>query len=105
MNTFCKYCDINCTFLTEENSCAKKNLSENISGELDIFIPEDCEHYGTLFLKLEEIKQKVRKYKEEIVYYEAMISSGCKEEVVYRKIINSLEKFIKKYEPFGAEHW
>ena len=102
MKTFCKQCDINCNYITEDNLCSKSEHN-NISGEPHIFIPEDCEHYGTLFLKLEEIKQKVRKYKEEIIYYESMIASGCKEEKVYRKIIDSLNKFIEKYIPFGAQ--
>ena len=105
MEAFCKNCDINCNYLTEDNICLKNNGQNNISGETHIFIPEDCEHYGTVFLKLEEIKQKVRKYKEEIIYYEAMIASGCKEEKVYHKIISSLNKFIEKYSPFGANDW
>ena len=50
----------------------------------------------------EEIKQKVRKYKEEIVYYEAMIASGCKEEKAYLKIIDSLRRFIDKYAIYGS---
>lgn len=105
MELFCKHCDINCAYLTEGNICSKYKDSENISGEPDIFIPEACPHYGSIFLKLEEIKQKVRKYKEEIVYYESMIASGCKEEKVYKKIINSLNKFIQKYKDFGADSW
>ncbi len=105
MKTFCKQCEINCIYLTDNNICSKNKNSENISGEPHIFIPEDCEHYGTLFLKLEEVKQKVRKYKEEIIYYESMIASGCKEEKVYLKIIDSLNRFIEKYTPYGAEEW
>ena len=105
MNIICKLCDINCTYLTEDHFCSKSTNSENISGDTKIFIPESCEHYGTLFLKLEEIKQKVRKYKEEIIYYEALIASGCKEEKVYKKIIDSLNKFIDKYTIFGANDW
>ena len=103
MKTFCRQCDINCNYLTKENLCAKSN--NNISGEPYVFIPENCEYYGTLFLKLEEIKQKVRKYKEEIIYYESMLSVGCKDEKVYRKIIASLESFIKKYQDYGAFDW
>lgn len=105
MKTFCKHCDINCNLLTENDICANSGKLKNISGEPCIFIPEGCEHYGVIFLKLEEIKQKVRKYKEEIVYYEAMIASGCKEEKVYIKIIASLNKFIEKYIPYGANNW
>lgn len=105
MEFFCKHCDIKCPHLNKEKICSIASDSKNISGEPYIYIPENCEYYGTLFLKLEEIKQKVRKYKEEIIYYEAMIASGCKEEKVYLKIIQSLNKFIEKYTPFGAKDW
>ena len=105
MKTFCKHCDINCCYLINNDFCSKNKISENVSGEPQIFIPEDCEHYGVIFLKIEEIKQKIRKYKEEIVYYEAMIASGCKEEKVYKKIIDSLNRFIEKYAPYGSYDW
>lgn len=105
MEVFCKHCEIECNYLTENNTCSKLNESNNISGETCIFIPENCEHYGTLFLKLEETKQKIRKYKEEIIYYEAMIASGCKEEKVYKKIIDSLNRFIEKYKSYGSNDW
>lgn len=105
MKTFCQHCNITCKYLTENGNCSLFREVNNISGDSCIFIPEDCEHYGVLFLKLEEVKQKVRKYKEEIVYYESMIASGCKEEKVYKKIIDSLNNFIKKYEQYGANSW
>ena len=105
MKTFCKHCDIDCNYLSENDICSKLENAQNISGEKYIFIPENCEYYGVLFLKLEEIKQKVRKYKEEIIYYEALIASGTKDEKVYLKIINSLNKFIEKYIPYGANDW
>ena len=105
MKTFCKHCNIICNYLSENNICSKIENTQNISGEESVFIPENCEYYGILFLKLEEIKQKVRKYKEEIIYYEALIASGTKEEKVYLKIIESLNKFIEKYIPYGANDW
>ena len=60
---------------------------------------------GEIFIKSEEIKQKVRKYKEEIIYYEAMIASDCKDKNVYIKILDSLNRFIEKYRQFGADDW
>ena len=104
MRIFCKYCEINCENLTLEGECSKMTQN-NISNESQVFIPEGCEHYGQIFLKLEEIKQKVRRYKEEILYYESMVASGCKEEKVYSKIIVSLNRFIDKYSEFGARDW
>ena len=104
MEVFCKHCEINCEYLTNNDTCSKFT-NKNISNEATIFIPEDCEYYGSIFLKIEEVKQKIRKYKEEIIYYEAMITSGCKDEKVYRKIINSLTRFIDKYAEYGSNDW
>ena len=105
MKTFCKHCDIICDYQTEDDFCSKSKDYKNVSEDTFVFIPEDCDHYGTIFLKLEEVKQKVRKYKEEIIHYEAIIASGSKEEKVYKKIIDSLNKFIDKYKTFGADNW
>jgi hypothetical protein len=68
-------------------------------------IPDECNFYGEIFIKSEELKQKIRKYKEEIVFYESMITANPKEEMSYRKIITSLQRFVDKYLPFGSEEW
>lgn len=97
-----------CKHLSIDNLCTsfeKHELCKRYPETPIAIIPEDCGYYGEIFIKLEEVKQKVRKYKEEIIYYEALINSGCKEEKVYYKIIDSLNKFIEKYIPFGAENW
>ena len=104
MKAFCKYCEIDCKYLQDDGECSL-SVDNKAPLESSFFIPEECENYGILFFKLEEIKQKVRKYKEEIVYYESIIISGTKEEKVYRKIIASLEKFINKYSIYGADNW
>ena len=97
-----------CLHLADDNLCTTFEKDESCkiypSHPLTV-IPEDCGYYGEFFIKSEEVKQKVRKYKEEIVYYEAMIASGCKEEKVYLKIIDSLNRFIEKYAPYGSHDW
>ena len=97
-----------CKYLTDDNLCTtfeKDESCKNFPSHPLTVIPEDCGYYGEFFVKSEEIKQKIRKYKEEIVYYEAMIASGCKEEKVYLKIIESLNRFIDKYAPYGSYNW
>jgi hypothetical protein len=97
-----------CSYLNEENICTNEDRQEfckSFPSHPLAIIPDECEYYGELFIKSEELKQKVRKYKEEIIYYEAMIASGCKDEKNYQKIIHSLQRFIDKYIPFGSEEW
>ena len=97
-----------CNCLDESGFCTndnKHNYCLKYPSHPLAFIPDECEFYGELFIKSEELKQKVRKYKEEIIYYESMIASGCKDEKIYQKIIHSLQRFIDKYIPFGSEEW
>ena len=97
-----------CSHLNSEDICTNEDKHEyckNFPSHPLAILPEDCDYYGEIFMKSEELKQKVRKYKEEIIYYEAMIASGCKDEKVYQKIITSLQRFIDKYIPFGSEEW
>lgn len=97
-----------CKNLSQDNLCTsldKHEFCKTFPSEALALIPDECGYYGEIFIKSEELKQKIRKYKEEIIYYESMIASGCKEEKVYTKIIESLNKFIEKYIPFGANDW
>lgn len=97
-----------CKNLSQDNLCTsldKHKYCKSFPSDPLSLIPDECGYYGELFIKSEDIKQKVRKYKEEIVYYESLINSGCKEEKIYKKIIESLNRFIEKYQPFGANNW
>ena len=90
MNEFCKYCGICC---------------EIYSSNPVAVVPEECRYTGEIFLKREALKQKIRRYKEEIIHYEALINSGDKESASYKKIIKSLQKFVDKYSAFGSANW
>ena len=70
MNELCEYCGV----------CSKIYSSNPL-----VDVPEGCCYSGEIFLKREEIKQKVRKFKEEIIYYEALIASGDKESKSYNR--------------------
>ena len=90
MNDFCEYCEL----------CSKIYSSNPL-----VVVPEECCRAGEIFLKREELKQKVRKYKEEIIHYEALINSGDKESDSYKKIIKSLQRSIDKYSACGSHDW
>ena len=108
MNIFPNVSFFECKFLSKDNLCTsieKQDFCKTFPSDGMALIPSCCGYYGEIFLKNEEIKQKVRKYKEEITCYQAIIDSGSKEEKVYIRIIESLERFIKKYEIFGANDW
>ena len=62
---------------------------------------------GEVFLKNENFKQKIRRLKEEIVNYEAIISvsSEKQERESFEKIIKFHRKFINKYSAYGSQDW
>lgn len=68
-------------------------------------VPDECSHLGSIFVKNEELKQRIRKIKEEILDYEILISLKDKDSESYKKIIENLNRFIKKYADFGSNDW
>lgn len=65
------------------------------------FIPDDCGYEGDIFIKLESIKQKIRKFKEEILYYKTCPESDKE----IKKIIEHHQGFINKYKMYGSDDW
>ncbi len=97
-----------CKYLLNENICSnpqKPDMCKNFPSTPFALLPNDCGFIGMQFLKFEEFKQKIRKMKEEILHYEALIITEPKEEKYYKKIIERLNKFIEKYAIYGSEDW
>ena len=97
-----------CKFLSEGNLCTNPEMPvacRNYPSHPLAIIPEDCGYEGEIFIKNEQLKQKIRKLKEEIIYYEALIASGDKNKHAYTNIIENHKKFIEKYAPYGAWDW
>ena len=71
------------------------------------FIPASCGYYGEIFIKKEAEKQKIRKLKEEIVHYEALLISTVnkREKLQYEKILKTLKNRVQKYSLYGSEDW
>ena len=98
-----------CKFLVD-NFCTNKNKPEickNFPSSPFALLPENCGFEGVIFQKNENIKQKIRKLKEEIIHYNALIETTLNksEKQQYIKIINTHNKFIQKYKEFGSEDW
>ena len=69
-------------------------------------LPEGCKLEGWFFMIKEDIKQKVRKLKEELILLEveskALIREGFKEN---SKQIDKLKSEIEIYSQFGSQDW
>ena len=97
-----------CRFISDDNICTNPSLPdycENFPSCGISVVPDECIFSGKVFLMFEEIKQKVRKTKEEILHYETLINSDKKNRRTYEKIIRTLEKFNDKYKPLGSDMW
>ena len=98
-----------CRFL-KENICtnqAKPEICINYPSSPFVNLPEGCGYYGDIFMKREKVQQKIRKLKEEIMHYEALIASisDKQEQKQYQKIIYLHQKYIDKYKEYGSQDW
>lgn len=67
-------------------------------------MPEGCGFEGWLFLKREEIKQQIRKQKEELLILEINLKNEPNSQEIKNRIEN-IKKEIKKYENKGSWDW
>ena len=104
-------CDVQifkCKHLINENHCSNPNMPnecKDFPSKPFAFIPDECGYYGEQFLLSEDLKQKIRKMKEEILNYEVLMTTNPKESRSYVRIIEQLNRFIQKYSVFGSEDW
>lgn len=101
--SFCR-----CKYLSKLNLCTNRNKPEfciQFPSSPLAFVQDECGFSGEVFVKKEALKQKIRKFKEEIVYYEALIASGDNDSAGYQKIIHSLNRYIEKYRLYGSHQW
>jgi len=98
-----------CIYL-KDNLCTNSNKPEicrNYPSFPFLELPENCGYEGQIFIAKENLKHKIRKLKEEIIHYTALIetTNNKSEKQQFSKIIASHEKFILKYKEFGSEDW
>ena len=96
--TFCS-----CKYL-KNNLCTNPKKPEeclNYPTSPFAFLPGGCGYEGVIFIKNENIKQKVRKLKEEILDY----SIRAEHEKDLQKLIEHHQAFIDKYKQYGSYDW
>lgn len=69
-------------------------------------LPEECKFKGWIFLKREEVKQKIRRKKEKILSLNIKLeaSDGIKR----KRILKDIEKYQKEidfYRKYGSDNW
>lgn len=100
-----------CKHLREDNLCGRyeerKTLCRHFPASPWAIVPPGCGFEGWLFLKREEIKQKIRKVKEELIELE-LLKTKIKDEETLAKIKSVEEKMYKSidtYKKYGSEDW
>lgn len=97
-----------CRYLSDNNECLhpqKPEICKNFPSGATSVIPENCGYSGAIFLEKEKLKQKIRKMKEEIIHYEALMQESPKDSENYQKIITARKNYIEKYKDYGSENW
>ena len=72
-----------------------------------VIVPPGCGFEGWLFWQREEIKQKVRRYKEELLEL-ALLRKKTKDTETVNKILaveQKIKKNIDMYKKYGSENW
>lgn len=99
-----------CKYLVDNNLCTKlekPDICKEFPSKPFAFIHDDCGYTGEQFLKIEMQRQKIRKIKEEIIHYEALIATSTDKKDIesYTKIIHVHQRYIEKYAIWGALDW
>lgn len=92
-----------CRFL-KDNLCTNSNKPSEcreFPSSPFAFLPENCGFEGDVFIKLEKIKQHIRKLKEEILYYETILPTDKS----VKRIIDRHKMVIDKYNMYGSQDW
>ena len=92
-----------CSFL-KNNLCSNPNKPKECTdfpSSTFAFLPENCGYEGDVFIKLEKEKQKIRKLKEEIIYYNSILSVDKS----VQRIIDRHQAYIDKYKMYGSNDW
>jgi len=100
-----------CRFLQDDNLCSRY---ENRLEVCRIFpsspwtvTPPGCGFDGWLFQEREAHKKRIRKLKEEQIFYKAKLKTQItkKEKQLYEKLIKKIDERINLYKKYGSELW
>ncbi|MBQ8168182.1 YkgJ family cysteine cluster protein [bacterium] len=102
------YC---CKYLNDDNTCSRyeerATLCKHFPASPWAIVPPGCGFEGWLFMKREEIKQKIRKTKEDLLELQLLKAKNMDTNTVQK--ILAVEKrmleSINTYRKYGSEHW
>lgn len=100
-----------CRYLLENNLCRiyenRKELCKRCPSSPWVVTPPGCGYEGWLFQQREEIKQKVRKQKENLLYAQTLFKEAQtpEEEAKINQVIENIKNAIKQFEKYGSADW
>lgn len=100
-----------CRYIQDDNLCSiykeRPELCDRFPSSAWAVVPPKCGFEGWLFQKREEIKQKIRKQKENILTLEAMLNEAQTPEQTekIKDLIEKTKKTIGLYSNHGSEYW
>jgi Fe-S-cluster containining protein len=100
-----------CRFLQDDNLCSRYESRLEVCRIFPsspwCIIPPDCGFDGWLFQEREAQKKRIRKLKEEQIYYRAKLKSNIpkKEKRLYEKLISKIDERVEFFAKYGAKYW
>lgn len=100
-----------CRFLREDNLCSRYETRLEVCklfpSSAWAVVPPGCGFEGWLFQEREAHKKRIRKLKEDKIFYRAKLNTNItkKERILYQKLINKIDDRIKLFSKYGAEKW
>lgn len=100
-----------CKYLQDNNLCSRYEsrltLCKHCPSSPWVIVPPGCGFEGWLFWQREEIKQKVRRYKEELLELELLRKKTQDTETVNKilAVEQKIKKNIDMYKKYGSENW
>lgn len=100
-----------CRYLKDDNLCSRYEtrvlLCKHFPASPWAIVPPGCGYEGWLFIKREEVKQKIRKIKEELIELELLKKKTKSQELLAKidTVINKMHHSIDLYKKHGSENW
>lgn len=100
-----------CRFLQDNNLCSRYetrlDLCKHCPSTPWSIVPPNCGFEGWLFWQREEIKQKIRKSKEELLELKILRMKTIDKEVLKKidAVEHKIQKSIDFYKKYGSENW
>ena len=100
-----------CRYLKDDNLCSRYESRLEVCRIFPsspwTVTPPDCGFDGWLFQEREAHKKKIRKLKEEQIFYQAKLKTQIskKEKLLYKKLIDKIDERVNLYKKYDADKW